>query len=141
VAEETVRALLAKALRREKELRFELETLQRMIDGYRRLQLMQDEDPDAEQLHLWHGASRRALKSEEVEALLEEVRQIILRERRPMTRSELVNQLESRGHQLAGKDKKKVLGTNIWRSGKFEHWQGKGYWPRGVDEPLATGIV
>lgn len=139
--DDTVKALLAKALRRQKELRFELETLEQLIDRYRRLQVLQDENPDAAQLHLWHGGSRRALKSEEVAAVLDDVSRILLKEGRPMTRSELVERLEAIGHQLPGSDKRKVLGTNIWRSGKFDHIEGEGYWPKGVDWPLRAGLV
>lgn len=136
--EETVRSLLTKAMRRQRELRLELEALQRLIDDYRRIQDLRDEDPDAEQLHLWHGGSRRALKSDEVSAMLDEARRIILREGRPMKRGELVRQLEARGFQIAGTDKNKVFGTNVWRSGKFDQVEGHGYWPKG--EPLPTGL-
>ncbi|MGA9582823.1 MAG: hypothetical protein WBR13_12735 [Allosphingosinicella sp.] len=135
MADETVKVLLEKALRRRRELQFELETLQRLIDGYRRLRVLQDENPHAEQLHLWHGASRRAQKSEELVALLEEVRRIILKEGRPLTRSELVDHLERLGYRIPGTDPRKVLGTNIWRSGKFNHIEGKGYWPKEADLP------
>lgn len=141
MTDDTVKALLAKALRRQKELRFELDTLEHLIDRYRRLQILQDENPDAEQLHLWHGGSRRALKSEEVAAILEDVSRIILKEGRPMTRSELVQQLEARGHQLPGSDKRKVLGTNIWRSGKFDHIEGEGYWPKRIDRSPKVDLV
>ncbi len=136
-----MKALLAKALRRQKELLFELETLERMIARYRQLQLMQDENPDAEQLHLWHRGSRRAAKSEEVGAILDEVRRIMLREGRPMTRGELVNELQARGLTLPGADKRKVLGTNIWRSGKFDRIEGKGYWPAGAKLPPADDVI
>lgn len=141
MTDDTVKALLAKALRRQKELRFELETLEQLIDRYRRLQMLQDENPDTEQLHLWHGSSRRALKSEEVAAIVEEVGRIILKEGRPMTRSELVQQLEARGYQLPGSDKRKVLGTNIWRSGRFDHIEGEGYWPKGADRSTGANLV
>lgn len=136
--EETVRSLLSKATRRQRELRLELEALQRLIDDYRRIQDLRDEDPDAEQLHLWHGGSRRALKSDEVSAMLDETRRIILKERRPMKRGELVRQLETRGFKFSGADKNKVFGTNIWRSGKFDQIAGHGYWPK--DEPLPTDL-
>ena len=141
MADDTARELLAKALRRQRELRFELETLERMINGYRRLQALQDGNPNADQLHLWHGRSRRALKSEEVGAILDEVRRVILRHAKPMTRAELVDALEARGLQLPGADPKKVLGTNIWRSGKFQHIEGQGYWPEDVELPAGSSLV
>lgn len=139
MSDETVKVLLDKALRRRRELQFELETVQRLIDGYRRLQLLQDENPYAEQLHLWHGPSRRAMKAEELAALLEEARRIILREGRPLTRSELVDHLERLGYRVPGADRKKALGTNLWRSGKFIQVEGKGYWPN--DTGLPEGLV
>lgn len=141
MTDDTVKDLLAKALRRQKELRFELETLEQLIDRYRRLQMLQDENPDGQQLHLWHGSARRVLKSEEVAAILDDVGRILRKEGRPMTRSELVQQLEARGHQLPGSDKRKVLGTNIWRSGKFDHIEGEGYWPKGVELPRRANLV
>lgn len=141
MTEETVKALLSKALRRQKELHFELETLQRMIEGYRRLQVLQDENPDAEQLHLWHGGSRRALKSEQVAAILDEVSRILVKEGRPLSRAQLVERLEARGFQLPGSDRKKVLGTNIWRSGRFDHIEGAGYWPKDADLPPGSSLV
>jgi hypothetical protein len=139
--EETVKALLAKALRRQKELQMELEALQRLISDYQRLQILRDENPDADQLHLWHGASRRALKSEEVSAVLEETRRILLRAGRPMKRGDLVHELEARGYKIAGGDKKKVLGTNVWRSGKFDHIEGHGYWPKDVERPEGLNLM
>lgn len=138
--DETVRSLLAKATRRQRELRLELEALQRLIDDYRRIQDLRDEDPDAEQLHLWHGGSRRALKSDEVAAMLEETRRIILKEGRPLKRGELVRRLESRGFKIAGSDKNKVFGTNVWRSGQFDHIHGRGYWPKDEQLPSDLGM-
>ena len=46
--------------------------------------------------------------------------------------AELDARLEAEGFVLAGADKRKVLGTNIWRSQKFLHLEGKGYWPKDV---------
>ena len=139
--DETVRALLGKATRRQKELRLELDALQRLIDDYRRIQDLREEDPDAEQLHLWHGGSRRALKSDEVTAMLDETRRIILNEGRPMKRGELVRQLQARGFKIAGTDKNKVFGTNVWRSGKFDHIEGRGYWPKGASPPPSSDLL
>ena len=46
-----------------------------------------------------------------------------------MTRSELVRRLEEEGYVIEGRDKAKVLGTNIWRSKKFEAVKGKATGP------------
>lgn len=139
--EETAKALLAKLLRRQRELRFELETLQRTIDGYRQLQEMRDENPDAAQLPLWPGGSRKALQSEQVAELLDAARRIILAERRPMRRGELVKLLEAQGYVIEGADKARVFGTNIWRSGKFRNVLGMGYWPNDVDPPPGLKLL
>lgn len=52
-----------------------------------------------------------------------------------MKRSELVATLETQGFNFPGKDKTKVFGTNIWRSGKFRAVDDKGYWPKDVPLP------
>ena len=60
-------------------------------------------------------------------------REIILERGRPMTRSELVEAIESRGFPLAGKDKSKNLGTILWRfNDRFVNIEGRGYWPRDI---------
>jgi hypothetical protein len=67
--------------------------------------------------------------------MIEEARRLILKENRPMKRGELVRQLEARGFKIAGTDKNKVFGTTVWRSGKFDQIEGRGYWPKGVPLP------
>ena len=141
MASETVKDLLAKALKRQKELRLESEALQKLIDTYRKIQDLRDEDPDADQLHLWHGRSRKAVHSEQVGEMLDAARRIILHEGRPMKRGELVKLLEARGYKIIGGDKSKVFGTNVWRSGRFVHVQGLGYWPKDVDLPTGLRLV
>lgn len=65
-------------------------------------------------------------------------REIILQKGRPMTRGELVPELESRGVEIVAKDKAKNVGTTLWRAkGKFNHVEGHGYWPS--DMPLPPG--
>jgi hypothetical protein len=53
-----------------------------------------------------------------------------------MTRSALARQLEAEGFQIAGSDKIKVLGTNLWRSRRFWNIRGAGYWPKRLDLPV-----
>lgn len=63
------------------------------------------------------------------------VRTILLENRRPMKRGELVAELEKRQIQLAGKDRNKNLGTILWRHpNDFVHLEKLGYWLR--DMPL-----
>ena len=54
---------------------------------------------------------------------------------RPLTRSELLRRLEGEGYVVDGKDKPKVLGTNLWRSGQFRHVGKLGYWPKSTPMP------
>lgn len=135
-----IRELLVNFLKRKEELAKESESLDRMIELAR--QMLSDEDASADntappaQLGLWgtHGAKHR-LKSSQVQELLDEARRLIVADGRPLKRGELVNRLEDRGYPIVGTDKNKVLGTNIWRSGKFIHIDGEGYWPSDMELP------
>jgi hypothetical protein len=57
----------------------------------------------------------------------------------PLTRGELVAELEERRVGLVGKDKEsraRYVGTILWRNRKlFENIEGKGYWLRDVPIP------
>jgi hypothetical protein len=140
VAAETVKALLDKALKRREELRLESDALDNLIDTYRKIQELRHEGvPVTNQLDLWRGGSRRSLQSAQVEDMLDAAKRIILAERRPMKRGELVKRLEARGFTIIGGDKHKVFGTNVWRSKKFNHVPGEGYWPNDVPMPTRRG--
>lgn len=130
----TPRELLANLLKRREELRLESEALDKLIETYRTLAVLKHEPP-GDQLALWSGAHSRKARSDYVAEMMEEVRRLMIGEGRPLTRSELVRRLEAEGFVLAGVDKRKVLGTNIWRSQKFNHLEGRGYWPKGVPLP------
>ena len=134
MATDTPRELLANLLKRREELRLESEALDRLIETYRTLAVLKHEPP-AEQLVLWAGARSRKARSDYVTEILGQVRRLIIGEGRPLTRSELVRRLESEGYVIDGGDKSKVLGTNIWRSKKFSHIEGRGYWPKDVPIP------
>ena len=54
---------------------------------------------------------------------------------KPLKRSELLKRLEASGYVIDGRDKSKVLGTNIWRSDRFVHVEGHGYWPKDIPLP------
>lgn len=131
---DTPRELLANLLKRREELRLESEALDKLIHTYRSLAVLKHEPP-AEQLVLWSGARSRKARSDYVAEMLEEARRLIIGEGRPLTRSELVRRLEAEGYVIDGADKAKVLGTNIWRSKKFDHIEGQGYWPKSVPRP------
>jgi hypothetical protein len=134
VSNQTTRDIIAKLLKRRDELRLESEALDNMIQTYQKL-MMLEKVPDSDQLHLWRGENSRAAKSAYVSEILSEVRRIIVGESRPMSRGELVRRLEAEGYMLDGRDKSKVLGTNIWRSEQFMHVQGHGYWPSDIPLP------
>lgn len=136
MAGQSARDLLAMSLKRRDELVAELEALSTFIRTYQQLLANQpSSDDSSQQLPLWSGLSRRSMKSDEVALLLEEARRLILNEKRPLNRSELVQRLEERGYAIIGRDKPKVLGTNVWRSRKFLHIDGAGYWPKDVALP------
>ncbi|MCC6479423.1 hypothetical protein [Sphingorhabdus sp.] len=130
----TTREIIAKLLKRRDELRLESEALDNMIRTYQKL-MMLEKTPDPDQLHLWRGEGPRAAKTAYLSEILSEVRRIIVGEGRPMSRGELVRRLEAEGYVLDGRDKAKVLGTNIWRSEQFMHVEGQGYWPGDIPLP------
>ncbi|HWK34864.1 hypothetical protein [Sphingomonas sp.] len=138
MADESLRELLAKLLKRRDELRLESEALDKLIDTYRRLSLLEKEQ-DLPQLDLWKGSRSRRARSAYVAEMMAATRRLILAEGRPLTRSELLQRLESEGYVIDGSDKSKVLGTNIWRSEQFQHIGKRGYWPRDTPMPRKFG--
>lgn len=132
----TDKELLANALKRKEELERESKILDELIANYRRNDAADAAANETVQLGLWdkHGAKRR-LEGAKVGEMLDEARRLILTERRPLKRGELVSRLEDRGYEVIGTDKNKVFGTNVWRSGRFLHVPGEGYWPKDVELP------
>lgn len=135
MASDTVRDLLANALKRREELRIESEALDNVIATYSSLMHLHRATQEAPQLTLWSANTSKRAKSAYVAELLSEVRRLIVSEGRPLNRGELVRRLEAAGYLIEGRDKAKVLGTNIWRSKDFDHIEGQGYWPRDVARP------
>lgn len=130
----STRELLANLLKRRDELRVESEALERLIETYRRLDLLEREEP-IDQLDLWKGSRSSRARSAYVGEMMATARRLILAEGRPLTRSELLRRLEGEGYVVDGKDKPKVLGTNLWRSGQFRHVGKLGYWPKSTPMP------
>lgn len=59
---------------------------------------------------------------------------ILLSHNRPMTRGELVVEMEKAGVIFPVADKAKYVGTVLWRkSDRFENLDRQGYWVRGVE--------
>jgi len=122
--------LLQRALVRREELRKELQAVDSFIQSYsavtetRRVPEMDD---------LFTRSKRQAYskrqRAKANEAAMDAAESIIVAAGRPLSRSELLRELERQGHEIVGSDKSKVLGTNIWRSGRFHNLKGAGYWP------------
>jgi hypothetical protein len=134
----STRDLLSKLLKRREELRLESEALDRVIETYRSLSLL-DMAVDTEQLDLWKGGRSSRARSAYVAEMIAKARRLILDEGRPLTRSELLRRLEAEGYVIDGGDKSKVLGTNLWRSKQFLHIAGLGYWPS--DTPIPRNFA
>lgn len=132
---DSTRELLSKLLKRREELRVESEALENLIQTYTSLSHLKASQAEAPQLDLWKARHSSKARSAYVAEMLAEARRIIISEGRPMTRSEIVRRLEEAGFIIEGRDKPKVLGTNIWRSKKFEAVEGKGYWPIDIARP------
>ena len=135
--DDTVRDMLAKAMKRREELRRESEALDSLIEAYRKMAILKSE-PDQEQLHLWQRPESRKAKSAYVAEMMSEIRRAIVGAARPMSRTELLRHLEENGFIVDGTDRTKVLGTNIWRSGQFVHIDGRGYWPKDIPSPASS---
>jgi hypothetical protein len=130
--------LLQKAIERRDKLRAELEAVDRFIASYA---VLQDAMRGDEPLFKLHDdvppPKSKAQHAATVKAALDDAIRMIRDEGKPLTRGELVRRLEAAGHQLEGADKNKVLGTNMWRSGRFINIKGVGYWPKGTPVPQA----
>lgn len=137
MADETARELLDKALKRREEIGREVAALDNLIAVYRRLLSVHTTESDSavDQPDLYRGLSRREIRAAQIAELMDAARKIIIAERRPMKRGELVKRLTEQGFHIVGGDRNKVFGTNLWRSGKFRTVEGKGYWPKDVTLP------
>lgn len=135
MAGSTAHELLRNALKRREELLEELEALNSLIETYQKQMRGRPvrEDTPEDEPSLFKR-SRRIDHAERIAEMIDAARKIILSEQRPMQRGQLRERLEALGFEIIGKDKNKVFGTNLWRSGKFRMIEGRGYWP--MDEEL-----
>ena len=131
---ETARQILANALKRKEEIKIESEALDKLITSYREI-LNVPEAGDEPTFDLRSAPGSRKAQSDYVARLVRECRQLILNAGHPLNRTELVRLLERKGFPVDGRDKSKVLGTNLWRSGLFKHIEGAGYWPEDAPQP------
>lgn len=92
---------------------------------------------DMGQRDLFEHPVSRAERVQHVAKMMQVAEELILAAGRPLTRSELLAELEGRGFNIEGGDRSKVLGTNLWRSKRFDNFARAGYWPRGKPLPDA----
>jgi hypothetical protein len=137
MAEANISDILEKLLERRSILAREMAALDNLIGLYHRLSSREisESASDASQLDLYRHPSSRAAQAAEINRTIDAAKRLIIKEGRPMKRSELVQALESQGYGFPGADKNKVFGTNLWRSGKFRTIEGRGYWPKDVALP------
>lgn len=75
------------------------------------------------------------------EYIAEQCIRIILKNERPMNRSELYESLNKNGIVINGTEPEKVLSTMLWRMrDKVVRLPGFGYWPADLDFPAADYI-
>lgn len=115
--------VLILAKQRRAELQAELTIIERFIRTYGELKA---EYPDLLR------APRKSLRSKKKKEMLDFVVGEILHANRPLTRNEVLKIVEDAGHVVEGGDKSRVLGTILWRSGRFVN-HDPGYWPKGYD--------
>src|SRR4051812_24066414 len=137
MAAEDIRDILDKLLERRAFIAREVVALDNLIGLYHRLSSQESSESsvDVNQLDLYRQPSSRAAQAAEIARTIDAARKLIIREGRPMKRGELISRLESQGFSFPGKDKTKVFGTNIWRSGRFRTVGDQGYWPKDVTLP------
>lgn len=137
MASPTAREVLEKALERRSELVQEITALDSLISVYRGLlsRAAAESRIGLDQPDLYKGQPPRSVHAAQIAEMMDAARRIIIAEKRPMRRGELVKRLIEQGFEIIGKDKNKVFGTNLWRSGKFRTIEGRGYWPKDVALP------
>jgi hypothetical protein len=126
--------LLQKAIERRDTLRKELGAIEAFIHALSAQSDAARKAPNQPDLFARRAPSR-AERAAAVAEAMSAAERMILDEGRPLTRSELVERLEAAGHKLEGGDKSKVLGTNLWRSGRFLNIASAGYWPKASPLP------
>lgn len=130
--------LLRQAYERRERLRQELKLVENLIADYLRLEArtLNDAEPANYELSLDEPASTRyRLTGAQLKNVIDAAEALITEAGKPLSRSELVDQLETQGFHFPGTDKTKVFGTNLWRSKRFLNLKGIGYWPKGVPLP------
>lgn len=146
-----------KALRRLQELRNEINELETFIHLYRKISSTKSVQAELD----WPGSlgAGPMIKVEpapEIVTVLEQegfpqesrtrrrrgtpseiariAERVLLDEKRPLNRRQLVDALEARNVEIPSEDKARYLGTVLWRNQEvFEHIEGRGYWVKGAE--------
>lgn len=129
--------LLQKALQRREALRSELAAVETFINAYSTIVARGPRTADQNESDDLFAPVKvtRAQRAQAVSAMMDDAERLILEAGRPLPRSELLSQIETAGHTVEGRDKSKVLGTNLWRSRRFHNIHGAGYWPKSTPIP------
>lgn len=128
-----VDSLLKEARLQRDKLKLELQALDQFILNYERAQGVGVQP--SENVDLFSGAMTRKGKAGLVEKHLEIARNAMINANRPLNRREIYDAVVQAGLDVVGGDKLKVLGTNVWRSGKFKRVARQGYWPADIQLP------
>jgi hypothetical protein len=120
------------AYERRERLRRELSAVEHLIAEHERLESATHKSTQ-QNYELALDLSKRSRAGSRVkgstDGLFDAAERVILREGRPLSRSELMDRLQDEGFTFPGTDKVKVFGTNLWRSRRFVSLKGIGYWP------------
>ncbi|WP_322965286.1 hypothetical protein [Sphingomonas fuzhouensis] len=130
--------LLRQAYERRERLRQELKLVENLIADYLRLEArtLNGAKPANYELSLEEpAATRHRLTGAQLKNVMDAAEALIIEAGKPLSRSELMERLETQGFHFPGTDKTKVFGTNLWRSKRFLNLKGIGYWPKGAPLP------
>lgn len=129
---------VSKLLKEKKEIEIRLREIDEFLDLYRKLiGDIDDENPDPSTGDVPdEGAGkaarkpRKRVKTAEIASAAEGV---IRAAGRPLTRAEIVEELEAIGFKLNSSDKPRYIGTILWRNQpRFIYLEGRGYAVDGV---------
>ncbi len=141
--------IIDKALKRLRELEMEMYSLEQFISTYESLtgtKIARDE------LLAIPNSRKRNENTEGTDAtsgkkknnprqIADIAERIIVELNRPLTRGEIVHELEKRDVLLESDDKAKYVGTILWRhKNRFRNIEGVGYWVEGKPLPDTLGV-
>lgn len=125
-------AALSKALKKRDELRSELRRVEIFIEMYSELAGTEPEDHETVIAPRRDDATGQFTRERgRPKEIARFIMAILEDELRPMTRTQLVEELEARGHVIPAQDKARYVGTVLWRHRRaFINLDKAGYWLR-----------